>query len=324
MAGREAAEDSQTPSHSLILLAPAAPRVHAPAATGGSPWRFNSSWHLLHHQQRLSSCCEVWTKEENKRVFKSFLSHSTAGTSQVGGEVEVEEIPFAGAGIGCQVWESSVACALLLAAMPVGWLSEAGSLLELGSGVGLGGAAAAELRDHLGLDQILLSDCQSRIVEQLRRRRGESERVVELNWNKEEQVKAVSSMAEGVMACDCVYYHPDMVALLRAAAPGGLLQPKLGLFLAPQHRSCFQEFRRHLRRKAEEEGQHWCSFEVELEGRHDFLPRPSETILGSLSGSLNRENRTSMTRVSGFMFSSSFKVIHELKTRLTDGDARHV
>ncbi|EKX47690.1 hypothetical protein GUITHDRAFT_106677 [Guillardia theta CCMP2712] len=304
MAGCEAADDSQTPSHSRILLAPAAPRVHALEAKGGTPWRFNSSWHLLHRQQRLSSCCEVWTKEENTRVFKSFLSHSTAGTSQV--------------------WESSVACALLLAAMPAGWLSEAGSLLELGSGVGLGGGAAAELRDHLGLDQILLSDCQSSLVELLRRRRGESEGVVELDWNKEEEVKAASSMAEGVMACDCVYYHPDMLALLRAAAPGGLLQPKLGLFLAPQHRSCFQEFRRHLRKKAEEEGQHWCSFEVKLEGRHDFLPRPSETILGSLSGSLDRENRTSMTRVSGFMFSSSFKVIHELKTRLTEGDARNV
>ena len=133
----------------------------------------------------------------------------------------VREETFGTCGFGHRAWEAGVALAI--------WLSLEGRelvagkrVLELGSGVGTGGLAAALLH---GADSVTLSDV-SKVLPNLAHNvglNGVAARALELDWHATDMPTA--GQYDLVLAADCIYYEADAPALAAAVAshlaPGG-------------------------------------------------------------------------------------------------------
>ena len=182
---------------------------------------------------------------------------------------EIDEGVLGSAGTGATTWESSIAMALFFSFNPN---LLAGNMLELGSGVGLGGIltqVAAQkicgLGDSLGWN-LTLSDCNKEVlnqcvvnvnsVESLRQSK-EKLQVQRIDWNEfartsrslEKKTDASTfPQYDTILASDICYLYPDVEPLSEIIFQ--LLKPssenKLHLF-GPLNRGALHEFVRELK-----------------------------------------------------------------------------
>lgn len=127
---------------------------------------------------------------------------------------------------GCRLWDSSIALARWLLAHGVPWVANR-SVLELGSGCGLAGLAAA-----CEAQRIRLSDGEARLLPNLRFNADQlidvPVEVAHLNWSDTpDKLSTQHGTWDVVIGADLVYSSGSVVPLARAVAsllkPGGTL-----------------------------------------------------------------------------------------------------
>lgn len=160
---------------------------------------------------------------------QQLLGSRAQGVASLGPElakVRIQEIDrgvFNAAGTGGMTWESSIAMGLYFAANPV--LLQ-GDVIELGSGVGLGGMLAqvgSELSTQRGvasLHSITLTDGNDEVLQQCRQNvqlagTDHKVHVTKLDWNDFVRCrpKHQCNMYDTVIASDCAYRYQDIPAL---------------------------------------------------------------------------------------------------------------
>lgn len=201
-------------------------------------------------------------------------------------DITVQEIPYEGAGVGCQVWSAGVALSQFL------WGSRAGGkgclkdfeCLELGAGVGLPGLAAAQLLEPAS---VTLTDSRSKLIESLAgrmnqlpppRRADVKFSAAELNWQHVYQDSSARSSlpppVDRVFGSDVIYYYPDVKPVAHTIAK--LLKPGGEAFIfGPKKRVILKDFVAQLRSDNR--------FEKVEVGEFDFLvERLPEARVGEL------------------------------------------
>ena len=138
---------------------------------------------------------------------------------------EIQEIDrgvFGSAGTGSTTWESSIAMSLFFSSNP--YLLR-GHVVELGSGVGLAGLLSQISPSSLcDMESLTLTDGNREVLEQCQRNmdRAHSSQipthVEHLDWNDCMDERKSSATFDTVLASDCAYLYPDVVALSQAMA----------------------------------------------------------------------------------------------------------
>jgi len=204
------------------------------------------------NRSTYSSGCTNSTTEDLDEISPPMLSLGPEITT-----VELQEIDrgFDVAGTGCTTWESSIAMALRL--LGTGCFVEdeevRGRVLEIGSGLGLGGIFISRL-GWAATDEIHLTDGNDEVLKALRQnvRRnnargmtstGLSIRVSKLDWNEIcSENLSLTEQYDTILACDCAYRLRDVVPLGNAL--NSLLRrdtaSRIHLF-GPGERAAFQE-----------------------------------------------------------------------------------
>ena len=165
-----------------------------------------------------------------------------------------------GDGTGATTWESSIAMSMFFSSH-----SELlhGDVVELGSGVGLGGILSVigpnnTRRGATNFKSMTLTDCNDQVLEQCRQNVAEVcnnpsfVHVSRLDWydflNGTEASNKHVEKYDTVIACDCAYRYPDIKALTKTMT--SLLRnnsnAKIHIF-GPRNRSGLQELLRQLR-----------------------------------------------------------------------------
>jgi predicted nicotinamide N-methyase len=153
------------------------------------------------------------------------LGKNVQGVARLGSPLSVFELQeidqgvFGSAGTGSTTWESSIAMSLFFSSNPS---LLRGNVVELGSGVGLAGLLSQMSPTSLSeMTSLTLTDGNAEVVEQCQQnmnRVNSSQiptQVLNLNWydfmNTKE--KDSSKKYDTVLASDCAYLYPDVVAL---------------------------------------------------------------------------------------------------------------
>jgi predicted nicotinamide N-methyase len=165
---------------------------------------------------------------------------------------------------GGSTWESSVAMALHFASSPN---DLRGRVLELGSGVGVGGSLLLTLHNHhpaSSLQSLTLTDGNRDVVRQCQENvfRATSHiadmvpiDVRHLNWNDDAQLSRLADVKfDTILASDCVYSHDDVTTLVNVltgllkeehgphSSPEAALTPSRIHIFSPLNRSALPEF----------------------------------------------------------------------------------
>lgn len=196
---------------------------------------------------------------------QELVAEKTHGVVQLGDAIEslqIQEIEshdglFGKAGTGATTWEASIAMSLFFSAHPHLLL---GNVIELGSGVGLGGILSSFQHGTEFLDSWTFTDYNLHVLEQckqnLKREADTSAmpamNVCQLDWydfgREGEASKQHLHKYDTVIACDCAYLYPDVVAL--STAMEALLkrgeQSKIHIF-GPYNRGALHELVRLLK-----------------------------------------------------------------------------
>jgi predicted nicotinamide N-methyase len=164
------------------------------------------------------------------------------------------------AGTGATTWESSIAMSLFFSSHPHILY---GSVIELGSGVGLGGIltnllVGPSIHHDLHVHSMTLTDSNAEVLEFCKQNVQRANlqkyplRVSKLDWyDLTRQSEATNTHArkyDTIIACDCAYRYPDLTAL--STAMDTLLRrgknSKIHIF-GPHNRGALQELFRQLR-----------------------------------------------------------------------------
>jgi len=179
--------------------------------------------------------------------------------------LELQEIPFEGAGVGHKVWDAAIVSALFLrtpkgGAMLTGATSAATAsepvgqdehstgtfpsrprVLELGAGLGLPGR---DLARRGVASSVTLSDSRSALLEQLYQlcapadaegSQGTAIDCMQINWHSDADVaEAAAAAYDVVIASDVAYYHPDVMPLAKAIQA---IRARVTVVAAPLHRA---------------------------------------------------------------------------------------
>jgi predicted nicotinamide N-methyase len=196
---------------------------------------------------------------------QQLVAEKTQGVVQLGDPVEslqIQEIEsddgvFGKAGTGATTWEASIAMSLFFSSHPH---LLRGHVIELGSGVGLGGILSSFQHGTEFLDSWTLTDYNLQVLEQCKRNLKQaahtsalpSVKVCQLDWHdfvrQGEASKQHLHKYDTVIACDCAYLYPDIIAL--STAMDALLkrgqQSKIHIF-GPYNRGALQELVRQLK-----------------------------------------------------------------------------
>ena len=177
----------------------------------------------------------------------SLLSKLVEGVVNIGkpqSRIQIQEIDqgvFGSAGTGATTWESSIAMSLLFSSQPE---LLKGDVMELGSGVGVGGILtySAALPS---LSSLTLTDGNNEVLNELRKnchRANVNVNVKQLDWHAPPKAPKYDT----ILASDCAYKYPDVLAL--AAAMKVSLKPsgKIHIF-GPYNRGALQELLVELR-----------------------------------------------------------------------------
>lgn len=172
-------------------------------------------------------------------------------------EIESHDGVFGNAGTGATTWEASIAMSLFFSSHP--HLLH-GHVIELGSGVGLGGILSSFQHGTEFPDSWTLTDCNLQVLEQCKRNIKQvahtsampSMKVCQLDWydfgREGEASKPHLHKYDTVIACDCAYLYPDVVALsttMEALLTRGE-QSKIHIF-GPYNRGALHELVRQLK-----------------------------------------------------------------------------
>jgi hypothetical protein len=132
---------------------------------------------------------------------------------------EIDQGVFGSAGTGSTTWESSIAMSLFFSSNPS---LLRGNVVELGSGVGLTGLLSQISPTGISeMTSLTLTDGSSEVVEQCQQNINRAHasqiptQVLNLNWYDIMNKKKMdfSNKYETVLASDCAYLYPDVVAL---------------------------------------------------------------------------------------------------------------
>lgn len=134
---------------------------------------------------------------------------------------EINEGISSGAGTGSCTWESSLAMSMFFSSRPE-MLN--GNVIELGSGTGAGGILISSLTKPRS---VTLTDCNSKILEQCKENIAKTGKkslrnlnVSKLDWydfvHHTKESQNYLHKYDTVIACDCAYLYPDIVALSTA------------------------------------------------------------------------------------------------------------
>lgn len=187
-----------------------------------------------------SSSSSTWTIEEDyclEESFKTFVLRERnlfGSTTSATTRLEIQEMDTREVGTGGCTWEASLGMALYFAAHPE---QLRGRVLELGSGVGLGGIMVHHVTH--GQNEMVLTDGNDQILEQCQanidRRQNNDEsntqnsnneandklRVQKVDWNDallhgqpcSNDTSDQHQKYNTVLACDCAYRKGDVPAL---------------------------------------------------------------------------------------------------------------
>lgn len=181
----------------------------------------------------------AWSIEERYNVVDSKKSFVVSSPYQAATIINIQEIDTRQAGTGGVTWEASLVMALYFARHPE---RLQGNVVELGSGVGLGGI----LLHHMAhASSITLTDGCPQVLEQCRaniqvRGLGNHMQTLHLNWNDfDNQPKHYNT----VLACDCAYRSqdvPGLVKTLKSLLKDDNQHNRIHLF-GPYNRVAYQE-----------------------------------------------------------------------------------
>lgn len=153
----------------------------------------------------------AWSIEERYNLADSKKSFVVSSPYQATTIIDIQEIDTRQVGTGGVTWEASLAMALYFARHPE---RLQGNVVELGSGVGLGGI----LLNHMArASSITLTDGCAQVLEQCRANihshgLGNHMRTLRLDWNdSNDQTKQFNT----VLACDCAYRNQDVAGLVK-------------------------------------------------------------------------------------------------------------
>ena len=183
----------------------------------------------------------------------SELPHNARGVVNLGTlhrQVCIQEIDqgvFGSAGTGATTWESSIAMALLVSSQPN--LLQ-GHVVEFGSGVGLGGILTGMMVTPSSILSLTLTDGNEEVLEACRvncqraKLDHQNLHIRRLDWN---EMPEPSRKYDTILASDCAYKYPDVVALA-AACKDSLQQPSgKAHFFGPYNRGGLHELIRELK-----------------------------------------------------------------------------
>jgi predicted nicotinamide N-methyase len=196
---------------------------------------------------------------------QQLVAEKTQGVVQLGDPVEslqIQEIEsqdgiFGKAGTGATTWEASIAMSLFFSSHPH---LLRGNVIELGSGVGLGGILSSFQHGTEFIDSWTLTDYNLQVLEQCKQNLKQaphtsdmpSMNVCQLDWydfaRQGEASKQHLHKYDTVIACDCAYLYPDVVALsttMEALLKRGE-QSKIHIF-GPYNRGALHELVRQLK-----------------------------------------------------------------------------
>lgn len=185
----------------------------------------------------------------------SVLPHNARGIVNLGTvqrRVCIQEIDqgvFGSAGTGATTWESSIAMALLVSSQP-NLLK--GHVLELGSGVGLGGILTGMMVMPSSVLSLTLTDGNDEVLEACRDNCQRAKldhpnlRILRLDWN---DLPKPSLKYDTILVSDCAYKYPDVFALA-AACKDSLQEPdgKAHIF-GPYNRGGLHDLLRELKER---------------------------------------------------------------------------
>ena len=193
----------------------------------------------------------TYANNESPKV--SMLSRHAQGVVALGRlqhRIHIQEIDqgvFGSAGTGATTWESSIAMALLISSQPQ--LLQ-GHVLELGSGVGLGGILAGTVVLPSFISSLTLTDGNEHVLEACRHNCRMAKlghlavNIQRLDWN---ELPHPTPTYDTILASDCAYKYPDVVSLAVTCKaclrkPGG----KIHIF-GPYNRGGLQDLLLELR-----------------------------------------------------------------------------
>jgi predicted nicotinamide N-methyase len=162
---------------------------------------------------------------------------------------EIDQGVFGSAGTGATTWESSIAMALLVSSQP-NLLK--GHVLELGSGVGLGGILTGMMVMPSAILSLTLTDGNDEVLEACRGNCQRAKldhpnlRILRLDWN---ELPKPSPKYDTILVSDCAYKYPDVFALA-AACKNSLQEPhgKAHIF-GPYNRGGLHDLLRELKER---------------------------------------------------------------------------
>lgn len=198
-------------------------------------------------------------------------SQGLAPMGQALGRIDIQEIDkgvFGASGTGGTTWESSLAMGLLFTSRPD---LLRGSLLEIGSGVGLGailsflGPLAASHGGLRHLQSVTLTDGNDEVLQQCRDNirnawkslsslhatgtvhQGPEVHVKKLDWNQSADMR---DQYDTILACDVCYLYPDIEPLV-ATIRQLLAKDGCAHFFGPIYRGAFQHLCQTLHQEME-------------------------------------------------------------------------
>ena len=262
------------PSVEPILLLEGDEYCLSPDGVATTRYELNVRTEVL-GQQSSAVIEEIYDLERAHKTFflqsgggSGSLSHTNtaAGTSF---PLEIQEIPSCNgllgkAGTGATTWEASIAMALCFSLQP-NLLK--GNVIELGSGVGLGGILSATYASHYSeLQSWTMTDGNSQVLQHCRQNLNRllltsssapssstahdlpHLSVAKLDWN-EVSLEHVQQY-DTVVACDCAYLYSDIDIL--ASTMISLIKPgsnsRIHIF-GPNNRGALQELVQHLKKQ---------------------------------------------------------------------------
>jgi hypothetical protein len=172
---------------------------------------------------------------------------------------EVEDGIFGGAGTGSTTWESSIVMSMIFSAHPELLY---GDVIELGSGVGLGGvlnALGPYSSFSTEMKSMTLTDCSPQVLQQcasnVTSSTGSSRipiRVENLDWydfhRKSTKVSQYCGRYDTIIACDCACMYPDIEALTQTMISLIRRNPRSRIHIfGPHDRGGLHELVRQLR-----------------------------------------------------------------------------
>jgi len=187
------------------------------------------SHYQLHTPQNasLTNSCTTWRIEEEYHLYDAFkkfvlrerniFGSTTTSTTRI----DIQEMDTRRVGTGGTTWEASLAMVLYFAQHPE---QLQGQVIELGSGVGLGGILLHHVTHQK--NHMVLTDCSEDILEQcqanIRARNYHPQyrsniQTRKVDWYdslcKEKTEQTLEETFDTVLACDCAYRTQDIPAL---------------------------------------------------------------------------------------------------------------